>query len=326
MPITYTSVTPTFPANSFDSEKEHIKRVSDALTAGTAFSSPYANAYSTLITRIDTLTTQLETDANTATAELGTTTTAGTLLFFGAASANLPAGWSTATPPLVEADMIVISDGLSAYITANELIRTNLAILKTFINTVDIDNFKLHHDLMSGLREDPPQGIEKPSQRSVMGLVTAIQSLENKNGIAFTNYFPLLFGVLFTGDTTISNAQTFLNTNPIPTTYASLDVLTRVQVDPFVEVPTAIASEISGLISGTTYATTVLTHKDNFNTHITNDITQYNTVVDKLDKAVQALNISSHISDDYTKFMYTDVFGSPAINQIITDKDNGVIE
>lgn len=325
MTITYTNIKPTFPPNSFDSEKEHVKQISASLTAGSAFASPIATELAAVVTRIDELTAQLESDANTATAELGDTTTEDTLLFFGDASANLPDSWTAATPPLVEADMLTISDVIPAYITANELIRTNLATLKTFINTVDINNFKLHHDLLSGLREDPPQGIVKASQRSVMGLVTAIQTLENKNGIAFTNYFPPLFGVLFTGDITIANAQTFLDTNPIPTTYASLDIVTRVQVDPFIEVPADIAAEISGLISGTTYATTVLTHKDNFNTHITDDTAQYNIVVDKLDRAVQALNISSHISDDYTKFMYTNVFGSAAIKEIITKKDNGTI-
>ena len=325
MPITYTNIEPTFPPNSFDSEKEHVKQISASLNGGSAFASPISVGIHAVVMRINALLAQLESDANTASAELGDTTTADTLLFFGDSAANLPNSWTTATPPLVEADMLTISNVIPAYITANELIRTNLETLKTFIYTVDINNFRLHHDLLSGLREDPPEGIVKASQRSLMALVTSIQTLENKNGIAFTNYFPMLFGVLFTGDITVANAQTFLDTNPIPTTYASLDILTRVQVDPFVESPAAIAAEISGLLSSTTYATTVLTHKDNFNTHILSDEYQYRRVVDKLDRAVQALNISSHISDDYTKFMYTNVFGSDAIKEIITKKDNGTI-
>ena len=43
MPITFTDgLTPTFPADSFGSAKEHVKQLATALTGGTAFYNPLA--------------------------------------------------------------------------------------------------------------------------------------------------------------------------------------------------------------------------------------------------------------------------------------------
>jgi hypothetical protein len=326
MPITFTNgLTPDFSPNSFNTEREHVKRIFALLDNETAFVNILTTPLSNLIVRIDELTLQLETDANVATAELGDITTTDTLLFFGDNIANLPDGWINASPPRTIIEMTEITDKITDYITANELIRTNLAILKSFLTTAD-DTFKLHNDLLSGIREDPPPGNVKPTLRGLMGLVTALNTLENKFGITFTNYLVKVFGTLFTGDVTINNAQTFLNTNPIPTTYASLGVLEGVQVDPYLDDPTDTATSINNLLSGSTYASTILTHRDNFQTHITNDTNEYNIVLDKLDRLVQSLGISGHIGDDYYKFMYTDVFGSTPLKQIISDKDNGVID
>ena len=326
MPIIFTDgLKPVFPPNSFDTEKEHRKRIFALLDDETAFVNILATPLANLVARIDELTTQLETDANVATAELGNATTAGTLLFFADDIANLPDGWTTATPPRTVQEMAEITNKVSEYITANELIRTNLTILKTFLTTPD-DTFKLHNDLLSGVREDPPPGNVKPTLRGLMGIVTALNTLENTFGITFTNYLEKVFGTLFTGDVTISNAQTFLNTNPLPTTYASLGVLGGVQEDPYLDSPSDTATSVGNLLGGSTYASTVLTHRDNFQTHITNDTNEYNIVVDKLDRIVQSLGISAHIDDDYYKFMYTDVFGSTPLKQIINDKDRGVID
>ena len=326
MPIKFTDgLNPKFPPNSFNTEKEHRKRIFALLDGGTAFTNVLATPLANLVARIDELTTQLEADANVATAELGDTTTADTLLFFGDNIANLPLGWTTAVPPRTIEEMTEITDKVSEYITANELIRTNLATLKTFLTTPD-DTFKLHNDLLSGIREDSPPGNVKPNLRGLMGLVTALTTLENKFGIAFVNHLEKVFGTLFTGDVTISNAQTFLNTNPIPTTYASLGVLEGVQEDPYLDSPTDTATSIGNLLGGSTYASTILTHRDNFQTHITNDTNEYNIVLDKLDRLVQSMGISGHIEDDYYSFMYENVFGSTELKKIIDDKEKGIIE
>lgn len=336
MPITFTDgLTPDFSPNSFNTEKEHVKRIFALLDGGTAFSNILATPLSNLIARIDALTSQLLSDDSIASSELSTLNGFSSIPIdpntgqqevdpiTGQVVTNLPDGWATAG--FVESDIETVTVSITSYRDANQLIRTNLAVLKTFLTTAD-DTFKLHNDLLSGIREDPPPGNVKPTLRGLMGLVTALTTLENKFGITFTNYLVKVFGTLFTGDVTISNAQTFLNTNPIPTTYASLDIVTRVNADPFIETPVILVNEITALLSGSTYATTILTHRDNFQTHITNDTAEYNIVLDKLDRLVQSLGISAHIGDDYYKFMYTDVFGSAPLKQIISDRDNGVIE
>ena len=73
------------------------------------------------------------------------------------------------------------------------------------------------------------------------------------------------------------------------------------------------------------YYTAVDGHEANFQTHITNDMAQYDDVVAKLSSYVQAYQISGHIQDPYYAFMYTDVFGSASVNDIITLLQNGDI-
>lgn len=336
MPITFTNgLEPVFSADSFNSEKEHVKRIFVLLENGTAFENILETPLNNLVTRIDLLTTQLETDYNSAEGDKPTLE-AYTVIPIdpntgqqevdpntGELVTNLPDGWATAG--FIASDISSIVSAINGYQTENQLIRTNLTILKTFITTAD-DTFKLHNDLLSGVREDPPQANVKPTLRGLMGTVGALHTLENSFGVPFVNYLEKVFGTLFTGDLTISNAQTFLNTNPIPVTYASLNVVTNVNEDPLIETPTTILAGINGLLSGSTYSTTVLTHKDNLQTHITNDTNEYNIVVDKLDRLIQSFGISGHIREDYYKFMYTDVFGSAGIKQIINDRDTGAIE
>lgn len=336
MPITFTSgLEPVFSSDSFNDQKEHVKRIFALLDNETAYVNILQTPLDNLVASIDTLTTELETDYNSAESEKPTLEGFSVIPIdpntgqqeidpnTGELVTNLPDGWAAAG--FIESDISNIVSSINSYQTANELIRTNLAILKTFITTAD-DTFKLHNDLLSGVREDPPQANVKPTLRGLMGIVSALHTLENSFGVPFTNHLEKVFGTLFTGDLTINNAQSLLNINPIATTYSSLTVLTRVNEDPFEETPTAIISDINDLLGSSTYATDVLIHRDNFQTHITDDTNEYNIVVDKLDRFVQSFSISGYIDEDYYKFMYTDVFGSQALKQIINDKDTGVIE
>lgn len=335
MPIIFTpGLKPELSDTTFGTEKEHVKRIFDLLNSETAYSNILETPLANLVTRIDVLTAELVTDYDIADTEKPTiegysvvpidpvTGQAAVDPITGLPYTNLPEGWDEATYTV--SDITDVVSAIDGYLVANELIRTNLAILKIFITTAD-DTFKLHNDLLSGIREDPPVGVIKPTLRGLMSLVTSLTTLENRFGIPFVNYLEKVFGTLFTGDVTISNAQAFHNISPLPITYASLDVVTRIGADPFEETPTDIISDISGLLGTSTYASTVLVHRDNFQTHITNDTAEYNAIADKLDRLIQSLNISGYISDDYYKFMYTDVFGSDLLKQIIFDKDNGSI-
>ncbi len=317
MPITFTSgLTPTFPENSFNSEKTHVKQLGVDLIAGTAFKNPLASVLTTMLARVDAVSTLLEEDRVIASAEAVTMNSY--------VSGTLPTGFSTAG--YNDANMTSIANTATAYATANTATQAKLLTFKNYFTTADTDNFKLHNELLCGLDDAPPAGIEKPTLVALMGVARSITDIENLHGIAFTNYLTGLFGALFTGDTTVANAQTHLNTDPIPTTYDSLNIVTAVNANPFSTNPAAVIGTIDPVTSSvTTYGTNVDTHKGNFTTHITTDMAYYNTVLAKIKSYIQSYQISGHIQDPYYRFMYTDVYGQDDIQQTITDFTNGVI-
>jgi len=317
MPITFTSgLTPTFPENSFNSEKTHVKQLGVDLIAGTAFKNPLASVLTTMLARVDAVSTLLEEDRVIASAEAVTMNSY--------VSGTLPTGFSAAG--YNDANMTSIANTATAYATANTATQAKLLTFKNYFTTADTDNFKLHNELLCGLDDAPPAGIEKPTLVALMGVARSITDIENLHGIAFTNYLTGLFGALFTGDTTVANAQTHLNTDPIPTTYDSLNIVTAVNANPFSTNPAAVIGTIDPVTSSvTTYGTNVDTHKGHFTTHITTDMAYYNTVLAKIKSYIQSYQISGHIQDPYYRFMYTDVYGHDDIQQTITDFTNGDI-
>ena len=319
MPITFTSgLTPTFPENSFGSEKTHVKQLGADLIAGTAFKNPLASALTTMLARVDAVSTLLATDAAVATSEAATMN--------GYVSGTLPTGFAAAT--FDDADMTSIASAATAYASAENGLQNQLTTFKNYFTTVDVDNFKLHNELLCGLDDAPPQSIEKPSLIALMGIARSVTDLENTHGITFTNYLTGLFGSLFTADTTIATAQTHLDTNPIPTTYDSLNIVTAVNADPFSTTPAALISSINSAAStmGPYGLTLINTHLAAFTAHITTDMAYYRMVLAKIKSYVQAYQISGHIQDPYYRFMYTDVFGHDDIQQTITDFTNGDID
>ena len=230
MPITFTAgLTPTFPDGSFGSEKTHVKQLGVELVAGSAFKNPLASVLTTMLARVDVVKASLVTDKGVADSESAT--------LQGYASGTLPTGFAVTYDA---DDMTDIADAAIAYATANTALQNQLTTFKNYFTVVDVDNFKLHNELLCGLDDAPPADIEKPSMVSLMGLGQSIHDLENNHGITFTNYLLGLFGALFTADTTIANAQTHLNTNPIPTTYDSLNIVTAVNANPFSTTPAAV--------------------------------------------------------------------------------------
>ena len=265
MPITFTvGLTPTFPDGSFGSEKTHVKQLGVDLIAGTAFKNPLATVLTTMLARVDAVSVLLATDAAVATSEAATMN--------GYVSGTLPTGFDNAG--FVDADMTNIANAATAYATAENGLQNQLTTFKNYFTVVDVDNFKLHNELLCGLDDAPPDGVEKPNLVALMGLARSITDLENNHGITFTNYLTGLFGTLFTGDTTVATAQTFLNTSPIPTTYDSLDIVTAVNANPFSTTPTALINSIGAASSpmGTYGLSLINTQMAAFTTHITKDM------------------------------------------------------
>ena len=315
MPITFTSnLEPTFRANSFNSEKTHVKQLGVQLVAGSAFANPLATVLTALVTQIDATNTLLDTDIAVANSEATTAQ--------GYIDGTLPAGWSGAG--YSDNDMAGVIVGINAYVTRATASKTNNTVFKNFLVQVDVDNFKLHNDLLCGLDDAPPAGIIKPNLSGLMGLARAITDIENNFGVTFTNYLLPLFDTLFTGDTTIAAAKTHMDTNPVATSYDSLNIITLVNNDPSQNTPASL-EQLIGALTFTTYDGLVDTHQAAFQTHITNDMAYYNVVLAKIKAYVQAYQISGHIQDPYYRFMYTDVFGHADIQQIITDLANGTI-
>ena len=315
MPITFTAgLAPTFPPDSFGSEKTHVKQLGVDLVAGTAFLNPLATVLAALVTQIDVQITALTADIAIATA--AATTAQGYI------DGTLPTGWSGAG--YTDNDMAAVKVGINAYVTRATASKTNNTTFKNFLTQVDVDNFRLHNDLLCGLDDAPPPGVDKPSLIALMGLARSLTDLENNHGVTFTNYLPGLFGTLFTGDTTIAAAKAHMDTNPLPTSFDSLNIITRVNNNPSQDTPAEL-EQLMGDITFTTYDGLVDTHQAAFQTHITNDMAYYNMVLAKIKAYVQAYQISGHIQDPFYRFMYTDVFGHADIQQTITDLANGTI-
>ena len=318
MPITFTAgLTPTFAPNSFGTEKTHVKQLAIELFAGDAYKNPLASVLTTMIARVDAVKSLLATDKAVAVTEAATMN--------GYVTGTLPSGFSSAG--YTDSDMTNIANAATAFSTAENGLQNQLTTFKNYFTVADTNNFKLHNELLCGLDDAPPGDIQKPTLIALMGLARTLTDLENNHGVTFTNYLTGLFGTLFTADTTVATAQTHLNTNPLPTTYDSLNILTTVNGSMSGTTPTALINAIGALSSPmTSYGLALInTHLAAFTAHITTDMAYYNTVLAKVEAYIQAFQVSGHIQDPYYKFMYTDVFGHDDIQTIITQFTNGDI-
>lgn len=326
MPITFTEgLTPSFPANTFNSELEHVKLLFQQVAAGTGHVNPLEPEATNLITKIKSR----KTEFINAKASVDSDIT--TLQGYTAAvdpptnppTTNLPECWEDAGFGIGDINTIIsalqsFSGALQTGIDTTEALRDEL-------ETVDIDNFKLHMELLSGVDQAPPPGVIKPNNPALMGLVRAVTDIEHRFGITFTNYLVLVFETLFLADLTIANAQTSVDAEPLTGTYPA--VITRVNACPTeANAPTNIVNDINAYAAPlNAWNTNVATHKPIFEQHIADDTAEYDSLQDKLDRYVQAYQISSYITDPYYAFMYTDVFGSSTVINIINQLQAGEI-
>ncbi len=334
MSITFTAgLTPTFPPDSFGSAKEHVKQLATALTGGTAFFNPLDAGITALVDRIDVVQASLATEISTSLSEKTTILNRGF-------NAGRPQGWHDAVADgqsgYTHHNMSDVYEAINDYYDHAVTLDTHLTNLKYYITQTDVDNFKLHMELLSGIDDAPPSGVIKPNLNGLMGLASSITDIENRFGITFTNYLTGLFGTLFTGDVTIAAAQTHMDTDPLSAgTYQSLSVLTNVDKayvinatgDDRVWNDDIVESKLTPLFAPfIAHSAPQDTHLAAFTSHITTDMAYYYTVVDKLKQYIQVYGVSGHIQDPYYRFMYENVFGSSVIQETITKLKNGEIE
>jgi hypothetical protein len=341
MPITFTEgLTPDFPEATFGSELDHIKLLYNQVNAGEGYVNVLQPGVDNLVTKIDSRSSELTSAKSLIQADI--TTLEGYLVvptdpntglpltdpITGDPLDNIPDCWQTAghTSGNISSIISALNGIVSNIDTA---INTILPELKTEINTVDIDNFKLHMDLLSGVRETAPIGIIKPNNPALMGLVRAVTDIEHRFGITFTNYLVLIFETLFIGDLTITNTQTDLDADPLTGTYAALNVVGRVNACPpelESNAPTVIISDINIFSANLAqWNIDVAENKPIFEQHVIDDTVEHDSLQDKLSRYIQAYGISAYIQEPYYAFMYTDIFGSPAVVNIINQLQAGEI-
>ena len=338
MPIDWSTEhpNPNFPENTFGSEATHVKSIYQFLLTDLAYMNPLADDIATMVARIDAVQALLATEMSASLADANT--------FAGYAAgggANLPQGWIDATNDQVtgytSADMSPVSSTVMSYYNNLVALAADLTTLKNYVTVIDLDNFKLHMELTSGVDMEPPPGIIKPNNPALMALVMSLTELENRFGITFTNHFLGMFGTLFTGDVTIAAAQTDLDTDPLSAgTYSPLGIAAGV-TKPYVAGATGedviwnnpiVAPKVDPLsVPVNAYKVPIIpTHQAALTTHITDDMAYYDLCVHKVNQIVLAYGISSHIQDPYYAYPYVGVFGTPDLNTIIQQYIDGEID
>ena len=337
MPIDWSTEhpTPNFPENTFGSEAEHVKSIYQFLLTDVAYMNPLADDIATMVARIDAVQALLAIEMSASLSDYNTF--AG---FAAGGGANLPQGWIDATNDSVtgytSADMSPVASTVNTYYQACLLTTNNLTTLKNYVTVIDLDNFKLHMELTSGIDMAPPPGIIKPNNPALMAIVLSLTELENRFGVTFTNHFTGVFGTLFTGDVTIAAAQTHLDTDPLSAgTYSPLGIMAGV-TKPYVPGATGedviwnnpiVAPKVAPLaVPVLLYnAPLISTHQAALTTHIEEDMAYYDDCVNKITQMTAAYGISSHIQDPYYAYPYVGVFGTPDLNTIIQQYMDGEI-
>ena len=157
MPIDWSTEhpNPNFPENTFGSEATHVKNIYGFLLTDLAYMNPLADDIATMVARIDAVQALLATEMSASLADANT--------FAGYAAgggANLPQGWIDATNDQVtgytSADMSPVSSTVMSYYNNLVALAADLTTLKNMVTVIDLDNFKLHMELTSGVDMEPP--------------------------------------------------------------------------------------------------------------------------------------------------------------------------
>ena len=242
--------------------------------------------------------------------------------------------WINGTPPsnwtnagYTTGDLTNVYNTVHTYSLACVACKVDVDAIITSLNTTAAGTFKEHNEMLCGLRDTRPDPYKK-AFHELMVDVTTIESLKNQVGVPYVNYTVKLFGTLFTGDDTIDTTTGHILTTPpwsgTPYDLAAYGVQNIISVG--ATAPSAIITVIGGFTTSVS-AYEVLVTADNaaFTAHVTTDEAELATATafstyhfgGQLDKV--------YWTEDYTKFMYTDVMGSERALEILEDMDNDII-
>ena len=237
---------------------------------------------------------------------------------------NLPEAWESAGYTVGDATSVkTVVDG---YITKCTEAENAIASLLAQISTVTTGNFLEHNHMLCGLLAARSLPSYKPAYHEIMGLINTAERLKDYLGVPFENHTLKLFSSLWIGDDVIDTAMVHLNINPLSAgTYDLLDITARmfaasdnattlIALIAIVQAPLDIwVANISGDVGA-------------FNTLRTNDEAEFATTQAWQDYVMEGLKNNGYWTQDYTKLGWTDVVGSVAANEIITDLTNETIK
>ena len=235
-----------------------------------------------------------------------------------------PSNWTNAG--YNDTDLTNVYNTVHTYSLACVACKVDVDAIITSINTTS-GTFKQHNERLCGLQAIGTSPFV-PDFSVILNRVNDIEKKKHNYGVPFENYLVKLFGTLFTGDDTIGTATGNILTNPpwsgTPYDLAAYGVQNIISVG--ATAPSAIITVIGGFTTSVSaYETLVTADNAAFTAHVTTDESELATATafstyhfgGQLDKV--------YWTEDYTKFMYTDVMGSERALEILEDMDNDII-
>lgn len=290
---------------SFIAAPDSVKSIFAEVNGDTAFTNRLNADITALQTSITTAKSAIDTEVTAAGAEK----TALEVL-----EATPPASWTTGG--YTAGDITSIIATLDTWITTITGIQTSINTLDTEVTT-----FKAHSDRLSGEVFDPPGATPPPNVMVLYGISNAASTISHALDVPVDgkDYFPLLFGSLYTAPTTLQTIKAIIDTSVItPITGVSLDPTTEVERDP--PIVTTAVTDIQASINETNSvlsASAIDTEKAKLTTHMTNDDNEYDNAINFIERSSIAFSIDGWAKNTYSRFTLEDVIASNTLKTIL---------
>ena len=235
---------------------------------------------------------------------------------------NLPTAWESAG--YTAADVSTVKTVVDVFITKCTEAENAIASLLAQISTVTTGNFLEHNHMLCGLRTARPDPY-KPAYHELMGLINTVERLKDYFGVPFENYTLKLFSTLWIGDDVIDTAMAHLYIDPLSAgTYDDLNI--QAAMEAASSNATTLAANVTAVKAPLeVWVSNVSGDVGAFNTLRTNDEAEYVSAQAWQDYVMEGLKNNGYWTQDYTKLGWTDVVGSIAAKEIVTDIDNATI-
>jgi hypothetical protein len=235
----------------------------------------------------------------------------------------LPSAWASAG--YSAADIGTVKAVVDIFITKCTEAENAIASLLAQISVSTVGNFLEHNEMQCGLQDtriDP----YKKAFHDLMGDALVIENVKDAAGVPYVNYYHKLFGTLLKGNDAINTCMTHLYVNPLSAgTYDALNI--QAAINAASSNATTLAANVTAVKAPLeVWVSNVSGDVGAFNTLRTNDEAEYTTADAWQAYVMDGLKNNGYWTQDYTKLGWTDVVGSVAAKEIVTDIDNGTIK